>query len=163
MHPATRFLRALDRLAGLAIVVSMIGMVAVVSSQVFLRYVMNSSIDWAEDIGRLFFVWAMFLAIPIGVGQGAHIAIELLTQHLSPATQRLMLRITSFACAAMMLVVAYYSVELVRQQWDEYMTTVDLTVSLYMVPVAICGVHAALHFLAIAVRGVVLRAQESAE
>jgi TRAP-type C4-dicarboxylate transport system permease small subunit len=163
MHHASRFLRALDRLAGLAIVVSMVGMVLVVSSQVFMRYVLNSSIDWAEDIGRLFFVWAMFLAIPVGVGQGAHIAIELLTQYLSPATQRLMLRVTSIACAGMMLVVAHYSIELVRQQWDEYMTTVDLSVSLYMVPVAICGVHAALHFLAIAVRGEVLRPQGSAE
>ncbi len=39
----------------------------------------------------------------------------------------------------------------------------QLTVSLYMIPVAIGAVHATLHFLAITVRGAVLHAQESAE
>jgi len=163
MSPAAGFLRLLDRVAGYAIVAAMTGMVVVVSTQVMLRYVFNDSLDWAEDVGRLFFVWAIFLAIPIGVGRGGHIAIELLTTHLPAHVQRGMLRVTSLACAGMMAVVAWQSVVLVDQQWDELMTTVDLTVSLYMIPVAIGSVHAALHFLAITVRGAVLHSQESAE
>jgi TRAP-type C4-dicarboxylate transport system permease small subunit len=39
-------------------------MVAVVSAQVALRYGFNRSIDWADEVGRLAFVWAIFLAIP---------------------------------------------------------------------------------------------------
>lgn len=163
MSLTDRFLELVDRIAGLAIVAAMSGMVAVVSSQVLLRYAFNSSIDWADDIGRLFFVWAVFLAMPIGVGRGAHIAIELLTTHLTPATRSAMLRVTSLGCAGMMIVVAWQAWVLICQQWDELMTTVDLTVSLFMIPVAISAAHCALHLLAIAARGRALRAQESAE
>src|SRR5512144_3257148 len=52
-------------------------MVAVVSAQVGLRYGFNRSIDWADEVGRLAFVWAIFLAIPLGVRQGAHIGIDI--------------------------------------------------------------------------------------
>ena len=70
---AARVLRALDTFVTGLLLAAVTVMVAVVSAQVFLRYGFNRSIDWADEIGRLAFVWSIFLAIPLGVRNGAHI------------------------------------------------------------------------------------------
>ena len=59
-------LEAVDRAVCAVIVAIMAGMVLVVSVQVLLRYGFNASLDWADDVGRLLFVWSIFLGIQIG-------------------------------------------------------------------------------------------------
>ena len=66
-------LNALDTLAGWAIIVMLGVMVAVVSLQVLLRYALNSSLGFADELSRLTFVWSIFLGIPLGIRLGAHI------------------------------------------------------------------------------------------
>src|SRR6187200_3297770 len=75
--PALRVLHAADRALTGVLLAAVAVMVAVVSAQVALRYGFNRSIDWADEVGRLAFVWAIFLAIPLGVRDGAHIGIDL--------------------------------------------------------------------------------------
>jgi TRAP-type C4-dicarboxylate transport system permease small subunit len=143
----------LDQAAAFIIIIAMAAMVAVVSTQVLLRYVFNESLDWAEDIARLLFVWAIFLAIPLGIRRGTHVTIELLTTHLPAGLRRALLRCMALACAALMGVVCWISVQLVIQQWEELLTTVDISVGLFMVPLALGGAHSMLHFLAVAIEG----------
>jgi TRAP-type transport system small permease protein len=128
-------------------------MVVVVSLQVLLRYAFNTSLDWAEDVARLLFVWSIFLAIPLGVKQGTHIAIELLTLHLAPAARGLFFRAMALGCAALMGVVCYQSTLLTVQQWDEFMPTLNVTAALFMVPVAFGAAHSALYFVLLAIAG----------
>jgi len=139
-------LALLDRLVGGAIIAAMAAMVVVVSLQVLLRYVFNTSLDWAEDVARLLFVWSIFLAIPLGVKQGSHIAIELVTLRLAPAARALLLRVMALGCAALMAVVCYQSTLLTLQQWDEFMPTLNVTAALFMVPVAFGAAHSTLYF-----------------
>ena len=146
-------LAPVDRLVGGVIIAAMAAMVIVVSLQVLLRYVFNTSLDWAEDVARLLFVWSIFLAIPLGVKQGSHIAIELLTLHLTPAARRLFFRTMALGCAALMAVVCYQSTLLTVQQWDEFMPTLNVTAALFMVPVAFGAAHSALHFVLFAITG----------
>jgi TRAP-type C4-dicarboxylate transport system permease small subunit len=83
--------RALDRLdlaAKWLIIAAMAVMIVVVSVQVALRYLLNTSLDWSDEVSRLLFVWGMFLAIPLGIREGAHVGIELLVGHLPPAWRR---------------------------------------------------------------------------
>lgn len=146
-------LALLDRCAAGAIIASMAGMVVVVSLQVLLRYAFNTSLDWAEDVARLLFVWSIFLAIPLGVKQGSHIAIELLSERLSAPARRFCLRLMALGCAALMAVVCYQSTLLTVQQWDEFMPTLNVTAALFMVPVAFGAAHSALHFAVLAAAG----------
>lgn len=146
-------LALLDRLVGGAIIAAMAAMVVVVSLQVLLRYVFNTSLDWAEDVARLLFVWSIFLAIPLGVKQGSHIAIELLTLHLTPAARQLFFRAMALGCAALMAVVCTQSTLLTVQQWDEFMPTLNVTAALFMVPVAFGAAHSTLHFVMLAIAG----------
>ena len=68
--PFGQALAALDRAVTALLLLSVAVMVSVVAAQVALRYGLNRSIDWADEVGRLAFVWSIFLAIPLGVRQG---------------------------------------------------------------------------------------------
>ncbi len=90
-------LAALDVAAAWTIVALVTVMVTVVSAQVFMRYALNSSIGWADEVSRLMFVWSIFLAIPLGIRLGAHIGIEMLTARLPAAAQDVLARAVAAA------------------------------------------------------------------
>lgn len=128
-------------------------MVAVVSAQVGLRYGFNRSIDWADEIGRLAFVWAIFLAIPLGVRQGAHIGIDIVVDKMPPVVRSGLRRGAAALCAALMFIVAWAALGVAREQWDELMATVDWSVGWFIVPVGIGALLSALHLTRIVVVG----------
>ncbi len=154
MHgPARRALDGLDAVARWAIATTFSGMVAVVAAQVVLRYAFNSSIDWAEDVARLLFVWTMFLAIPLGVRGGVHIGVNLLVQRLPDVAQNRLARATATGSLVLMALVAWGAVSLLPEQWDELLPTVPLSVGWLLMPVAVGAVHSALHLAAIVASG----------
>jgi len=158
-----RLLRAADRLLTGVLLAAVAVMVAVVSAQVALRYGFNRSIDWADEVGRLAFVWSIFLAIPLGVRDGAHIGIDLLVDKLPALGQSMLRRAGAALGAAMMLAICWAAVRTCREQWDELMSTVDLSVGWFIVPVAVGALFSAFHLLHIVIAGPPARKQEAAE
>jgi TRAP-type transport system small permease protein len=148
-----RLLHAADRLLTGVLLAAVAAMVAVVSAQVALRSGFNRSIDWADEVGRLAFVWAIFLAIPLGVRDGAHIGIDLLVDKLPPAGQAALRRAGAALGTAMMLAICWAAIRTCREQWDELMSTVDLSVGWFIVPVAAGALFSAFHLLHIVIAG----------
>jgi TRAP-type transport system small permease protein len=142
-----RGLDALDWAIAKVVIGSMAIMVTVVAAQVFTRYALNLSLDWAEEISRLFFVWSIFFAIPLGVKRGAHVGIALLTDHLPPHAQDKLFRAMNLLAMLLMAVVAYEAAVLTRDQWDEPMSTLDFSVGWFMLPLFVGAAHAFLHLL----------------
>jgi len=124
-------------------------MVAVVSAQVALRYGLNRSIDWADEVGRLAFVWSIFLAIPLGVRNGAHIGIDIVADKLPAGLRTVLRRAAAAVSAVMMLAIAWAALGVAREQWDELMATVDWSVGWFIVPVGIGALLSALHLVRI--------------
>ena len=146
-------LNAIDWIVGALVILAMAAMTIVIAVQVGLRYGLNESLDWADEVSRLAFVWAVFLAIPLGIKRGAHVGIELLTGWLPGALRRGLFRLISLLAMGLMAVVAWQAAILVQAQWDEPMSTLDVSVGLFMLPLAIGAVHSVLHLLAGVVRG----------
>jgi TRAP-type C4-dicarboxylate transport system permease small subunit len=148
-----RALNAVDRAAAWVIAAVMAVMVAVVSIQVAYRYGLNGSFDWADEVSRLAFVWSVFLALPLGLKQGAHIGIEFIVQRLPGSARAGLFRAMSALAVVLMLVVAWQAAVLVTQQWDEMLPTIPVTSALFMVPVAWSAIHSALRLAVIAATG----------
>jgi TRAP-type C4-dicarboxylate transport system permease small subunit len=153
LAPLARLIAALDVAACWLIVLMLSAMVAVVTAQVTLRYGLNSSIGWADEVSRLAFVWTMFVAIPLGIKAGAHIGIELVTDRLPPHLRGALQRAMALLAMAMLLLIAKESIQLAMDQWDEMMSSLRFSSSWFVVPLAVCGVHGALHLLWIALAG----------
>ncbi len=148
-----RLLGWLDHFILLLLLLAVAIMVGVVSAQVALRYGFNQSIDWADEISRLAFVWSIFLAIPLGVRQGAHIGIDIVLNKLPGRLQVALRRGAAALSAAMMLAIAWAALGVAREQWDELMTTLDYSVGWFIVPVGLGALLSGLHLVRIAVAG----------
>lgn len=142
-----RLLDVIDWAVARLVIASMTVMLIVVSGQVFFRYALNLSVDWAEEVSRLSFVWSVFLAVPLGVKRGAHVGIALLTDRLSAAVQDKLFRAMNVLAIVLMAIVAYEAVVLTVDQWDEPMSTLDVSVGLFMLPLAVGATHAVLHLV----------------
>lgn len=147
LRPLAKLIAALDLAVGWTLVVLLLVMVAVVSAQVVLRYVFNSSLDWADELSRLCFVWSIFIAIPLGLKQGAHIGIELLAARLPKAMRSLLARLVAVAGAALLLLVAWEALRMAYEQWDELMASINASAAWFLLPLGVAGLHGALHLI----------------
>lgn len=148
-----RILQTLDHAVLLALLLAVTTMVGVVSAQVAFRYGLNKSFDWADELSRLAFVWSIFLAIPLGVRQGAHIGIDIVVAKMPAAVQTMFRRGAAWLSALMMLGIAWASIRVAREQWDELMSVLDWSVGWFIVPVGIGALLSALHLVRIAIQG----------
>jgi TRAP-type C4-dicarboxylate transport system permease small subunit len=142
--------RALDRLdlaAKWLIIAAMAVMIAVVSVQVALRYLLNTSLDWSDEVSRLLFVWCMFLAIPLGIREGAHVGLELLVGHLPGEWRRLLAKAMALLAVGMMAIVLYETISVAYETWDELLPTLDMSTNWFLVPVAVAAAHSILHLV----------------
>lgn len=153
LRPFALVLIALDKVAGWAIVGLITTMVALVSGQVLLRYALNSSMGFADELSRLTFVCTIFLAIPLGIRLGVHIGMELLTARLPERMQDILTRLMAAMAAAMMLLVAWQSAVLAFDQWDEGMASMEFSAAWFIVAVAVGSTHSALHLAWIVLTG----------
>lgn len=153
LRPVALGLHALDTLAGWAIIVMLGAMVAVVSLQVLLRYALNSSLGFADELSRLSFVWSIFLGIPLGIRLGSHIGMELLSSRFPPRVQDLLVRAMALVSGAMMVLVTWQAAVVAFDQWDEKMASMNASAAWFIVAVGVgCG-HSALHLAWIALTG----------
>lgn len=114
----TVFDRALDQFVermvrGCEIVVISIGiwlMVAMIAS-VFFRYVLNSSLTWADESSSFLLVWLMLAVAPIGFHQNFHIAVSLVVDRV-PRPARIILGLFINSCTILLFGIAgYYGID----------------------------------------------------
>jgi TRAP-type transport system small permease protein len=153
LRPLALGLHALDTLAGWTIILMLGAMVVVVSLQVLLRYALNSSLGFADELSRLTFVWSIFLGIPLGVRLGAHIGMELFSSRLPPKLQDILARLMAAMAAAMMVLVAWQSAVVAFDQWDEMMASMNASAAWFIVAVGVGSGHSALHLGWLALTG----------
>jgi TRAP-type C4-dicarboxylate transport system permease small subunit len=122
-------------------------MIVVVSVQVALRYLLNTSLDWSDEVSRLLFVWCMFLAIPLGIREGSHVGVELLVQYLPAARRRQLSRATTVAAIVLLSIVLFETVRIAAETWDELMPTLSISANWFLVPVALGAAHGILHLI----------------
>lgn len=153
LRPLALLLAALDLGVAWALCAAMSVMVAVVAAQVLLRYGFNSSLDWADEIARLAFVWSIFLAIALGIRVRAHIGIEIVVARLPAGLRDALARLVAIVTAAALVAVAWEAALVATDQWDELMGAVRASTGWFLVPLIVGGVHGALHLLWIALGG----------
>ncbi len=90
--------------------IALVGMVIIVTVTVFMRYVLNTGIGWAEEVPRLLVTLFAFLAMSMGVRDHLHIGVSLI-YNLFPkdgAMRRFMIGFADFAVLLCGLFMLYY-------------------------------------------------------
>jgi len=65
------------RLSVILAEVTLVAMVLIIGTNVFMRYVLNSGLKWGEEISLVLVIWFSFIAMAIGVRKNLHISIHL--------------------------------------------------------------------------------------
>lgn len=147
---ARRLVERVDGVTYWGIVVVMALMTIFISLQVFWRYVLGSSIDSANELSRLFFVWAIFLAIPHGVKHGVHVGIDLFVMMMPETLREKLFQLTAGVSALLMLMVMIGGWMATIDGWNHLMPTLPVTSSVYFMAVMFSGAHAFLHLALLA-------------
>ncbi len=142
-----QIVRWVDQASYAGVVITMAAMTILVTAQVVTRYLFDSSIDSADELSRLFFVWAIFLSIPHGVRFGTHVGIDLLVARLGKAKRDAVFRLVSWLGVLLMGVVTYAAWVATVDKWPELMPTINFTAAVYYIPVLICAGHSLMHLL----------------
>jgi len=67
-----------------------LGMALLMGAQVFSRYVLNHSLFWSEEVGRMTLVWLAFLGASAAYKRRLHIGIDFLVRGLPPRLRRVL-------------------------------------------------------------------------
>lgn len=73
----------------------LLAMSFLIGLQVFMRYVLNNSLAWSEELARYCFIWATYIGVSYGVKAKAHVAVTALVDTFSLNMQKY-LRVLSY-------------------------------------------------------------------
>ena len=140
-------LARLDWAASRAVMALTAILVLVVAAEVFLRYVLNYSMIFSNELSRLCFVWIIFLTMPLGVAKGYHVGITMLDNVLKGAAVRAAFRLTVVLTIGLMGLVVVVSAQSVFDRRGEILSTLPVPASIFFLPIVIGAVHSILHLV----------------
>ncbi len=139
--------RATHQLAKVFIVLGAIGlliMTAIVTWQVFGRYVLKQSPDWSEQSALVLMIWYVLFAAAAGVREGFHIRIEALERAMPAriaSTMRVFANSVVGFCGLAMLIWGY---QLVIGTWSHVVPTLGIPRGAVYIALPIAGILIAL-------------------
>lgn len=111
------FLRRLLQVETVCSVVILSVLIALISCQVFLRYLFNNPFTWAEELGALLLIYLSFVTGDVVYKKNAHISIDYVVAFFPPrlrAVTEIALAVMICVCLAVLTVV---SVPLIQDQF----------------------------------------------
>lgn len=125
----------------------LVAMTAIVAAQVFMRYVMNSSLLWVEPVAILLMSWFIFLGSAVGVRENFHMGFDVLV-HFLPERLGIWLRLASdLAILAFGLGMAFYGGQLMLRTWSATLPVIRLPGGFTYMPLCVGGALIALFVL----------------
>ena len=124
----------------------LLAMTAIISWQVFGRFVLNSSPSWTEQASLILMIWYVMFAAAAGVYEGFHIRIALLEEKLG-ARAAPVLRIVALVVAVLGLVLCIYGAQLFWLVRDNVVPSLGISRAVAYVPLPVSGLLMALFAL----------------
>jgi len=119
----------------------LIGISCVMFAQIIMRF-LGSSISWAEELCRYFYVWSVFLSISFTVKKGIVLRVDLLISKLPSKAQKAIEIILQLINVAAFALLSYYSVQTVKGIKLSMQTTPAMVLPMYIIyliiPVGFC-------------------------
>lgn len=107
MRLLARFNALSARAVRALLVLMVVVMTCALAAQVGLRYVMNITLSWTEELSLGLFTWTMLLSSALGVHEGYHVRMALVLDTLAKTPRREAERIIHLATVAVGLFLAW--------------------------------------------------------
>lgn len=107
---------------------------------VFSRYVLNLGFVWSDELGRVIFVWIVFLGMAIGLRHRAHIGIELALNLIPRAWLKWAYLLQDSLILAFAVAMTWFSIEAVRFASMQRLPALQISIAWLYGAVLVTGV-----------------------
>jgi len=135
------------RLTGIIVVILCVGLVGSLLISIFFRYVVGQALSWPEEISLTLFAWLVLLTGSLGVREGFHVRLTIITLHLPQAVQLFLDRFITLAICGFGIVLIYSGYDLVQRTAEHLTATLRLSLDWLNYSAPICGILILLHGL----------------
>lgn len=113
-------------------------MTLIIALQVGMRFFMNMTPKWSEEVALILMVWFGFIGIAIGVKRGIHISIEYFVSLFPKKLQYVVIKMNDLLIMAFGLMMMYFGSSLVKwtakstlpaTQWPGYILYIMVPIS----------------------------------
>ena len=106
------------------------GVFVITFAQVIQRYVFQLSMPWANDVIQILFTYSVFLGMAVGVFNKSHLNVDVLIQAFPEKTKPWFALFSNIVILVFLSAVLFYSIRFVTDNMDQYMTYVQVPMSL---------------------------------
>jgi len=149
MEAYAGFLRVLNRITGLVVMIMLSLLVVIVILAVFFRYVLNDSLTWSAEVARYMCIWIGFLAASLTLRERGHIGLEFFVQRVAGERRRYV----SLGCYLLvfffLVAVAVLGFELALFQLDQRSSALEMSMFWPYLSVPVAAVLMALQTVAL--------------
>ena len=150
---AERILKAISRTLLMASALALASMMAILTWQVFARYVLGNSPAWAEQTALVLMIWMTFLGTASGIADGFHIRIvEGVMSLREPWRKRAVQTANLLIVLAGILILALGS-KLVGTTWGNAVPTLPLSRGMVYLVIPVSGALMAVFAMQKLIRG----------
>ena len=86
---------------------------------VFLRYFMNTGINWSEEVATMCFVWCIFVGSASAYKNGAHLGVDLLVKKLPKVPRAIVKILVDILLIAINGYILYLSIKFVSTSYQK--------------------------------------------
>ncbi len=151
---AETLLQRAEELAALLLVAAL---ALLIGSQIVFRYLFDDPLSWSEELTTFLLISLTFVAATAVLKRGEHFSIDTFLQALPPGPRRLLDLAALALQAAVMLALAYYSLNLARLYEGTATVVLGIPEEAKAYVMVYCFLSMALHLSARLVRGLVAR------
>lgn len=116
---------------------------------IFFRYVVGQALSWPEEISLILFCWLVLLAGSLGVREGFHVKLTILTSRLPTGLQRRLEQLVTLSIGGFGAVVVYSGYDLVERTARHLTPTLRLPLDLLNYSAPVCGALIVIHALSV--------------
>jgi len=119
----------------------LIGISCIMMIQVIMRLI-GSSLSWAEELCRYFYVWSVFLSISFSIKKGIVLRVDLLVSKLNAKLQKVVEIMLNIISIAVFTFLAYYAARTVAGVKMSLQTSPAMELPMYIIyliiPISFC-------------------------
>lgn len=112
---------------------------------VFSRYVLDAGFVWSDELGRVVFVWIVFLGTAIGLRHRAHVGIEIALRYFPKVSLKWIYLAQDLLILTFAVVLTWLSIESMRFAWMQRLPALQVSIAWLYMAVPATGVLMSLY------------------
>lgn len=131
-----------------------VALIAVVGANVFFRYILDTGIDWSDEVARIIFVWIVFIGSYIAFKHNSHAAVHVLRSKLPAKLKRYHTLFIALLEVAFMILLVWYGTVLVlnTNKFGQVTAGLGVPMSWFYMVIPVTALMMAINLLITAIR-----------